>query len=1081
MAREQSVPCSRCGFANPPNFRFCGSCGAALASGGARSATELIAAERPQPERRQLTVLFCDLVESTALATRIDPEELRDVIREFQSVCTAVIRRYAGTVSRYMGDGILALFGYPRAHEDDAERAVRSGLDIIAAVGRMPAPEGDRLGVRIGIATGLVVAGDLIGEGASEEDAIVGETPSLAARVQTLAEANTVVIAASTRAILRERFDCVDLGTHDLKGFGAPIRAWRVLAARSAGSRFEAARRVGVSALVDRDEPMRWLLRLWRDAQQGHGRVALIAGDAGIGKSRMVEALRERVVGAAPAVLRYQCSPFFSNTALYPLIEQMQAAAGIGGEDTAETKLAKLSAWLEQGPQSGEGAALLGALLSIPADTAPLLAAMSAERRKQLTFDQLFALMQCTAAERTALIVFEDVHWLDPTTREFLGMLIERVRAARALVVLTYRPEFLPPWDDQAHVERRQLTNLAPEYALELTRQVAAERLPESVIEKVVDKTDGVPLFVEELTRAVLGSDLVTAFGDRYTPNASLPAHFIPSTLHDSLMERLDQLGPAKLTAQVAGAIGRKFTSELLEAVAPPTVPDVRAGLRDLENAGLIHAEADASGSGYAFKHVLVQEVAYQSMLRSRRYELHLRIAEALESRFPQTARDAPELVAHHWTEAGVPERSTERWLAAGLRASERSEHREAIAHLRKGLALVPRLADERLRRSRELELLLALGPVLITTEGGGAPEVGALYARTLELCAGMPDSAAHVAAYWGSWRASMDLRTGRERADRMLALAAALGEPALRLQGHHCQWATLYMIGALQECCRHIELGLELYQPDRHRAHAALYGGHDAKVCALGERALARWMLGRPGEALADVQASLGWARELNHVGSRAHAMDYALVLHTFMRDVDAVAACAEELVAYASEQHLRDHRAKAMFFRGWARAMRADPEAGSGEMQAGLAALEGVGTPEDISLYYEMLAEAYAQAGRIGDALRAIDDAFAQTERYGILFWNAELYRRRGELLVASKGPRESAGECFRNALECARRQGAPALELRSAVSLARWHADQGERAAAAAILQPLCARFVHLDTPDAAQARAILASLR
>jgi len=1083
LSHQQAVACSTCGFANSLESRFCGGCGASLERSAERPATEPIAAERPQPERRQLTVLFCDLVGSTMLANRLDPEEVRDLILSYQTACTSVIRRFDGTVSRYMGDGILALFGYPRAHEDDAERAVRSGLDIISVMATLPVPSGasgaEPLAARVGIATGIVIVGDLIGEGAAQEEAVVGETPNLAARLQGLASPNSVVIAAGTRSLIGERFDCVDLGTHPLHGFADSVRAWRVLAPRFAGSRFEAAQRVRVSPRVNREEHMRWLLRLWQEAEHNRGQVALLAGEAGIGKSRLVQALREQIAGAPHAVLCYQCSPHYVNTALHPMIEHMQRAAGIGREDTPANKLAKFSTWLGPGPEAREAVSLLGALLSIPADTRFPLPAMSPQRQKERTFELILWFTQRLAAARPLLVLFEDVHWVDPTTQEFLALLIERVREMRALVVLTFRPDFSPPWGDQPHIEQREVKNLAPEHALELTKQVAGERLPQTVIEQVVAKTDGVPLFVEELTRALLGSELLSEHGDRYTLDASLPLA-IPSTLQDSLMARLDQLGPAKLIAQVAGAIGREFSSELLEAVAPFPAQRVREGLRDLEHAGLVIAEPGAPAAGYAFKHALVQEVAYHSLLRSRRRELHQRIAEVLESRFPQTARDAPELVAHHWTEAGNAERAVAGWLAAGLRASERSEYREAIGQLRRGLALIPRLADATAQRERELDLLLALGPVLITTEGGGAPEVGALYARALELCEGTPESAPHFAAHWGWWRASMDLRTGRERADKLLALARTLGDPALLLQAHHCQWATLYMLGAHDECCRHIEHGLQLYDPDRHRAHAALYGGHDARVCALGERALARWMLGHPREALEHVQSALDWAQELRHVGSRAHAMDYALVLHKFRRDAAAVAACAEELVAFASEQQLRDHRAKGEFFRGWARAMREDLAGGLSEMLDGMAAFEGVGTPEDVSLYYEMLAEVYARAGRYEEGLRAVEDAFAQTGRCGILFWNAELHRRRGELLLASGGQNAAAAACFRDALACAREQGAHSLELRAAVSLARWHWKVGEAPVAVTILRPVYERFTDVDSLDAVEARELLETL-
>ena len=465
-------------------------------------------------------------------------------------------------------------------------------------------------------------------------------------------------------------------------------------------------------------------------------------------------------------------------------------------------------------------------------------------------------------------------------------------------------------------------------------------------------------------------------------------------------------------------------------------------------------------------------------MLRSRRRELHLLIAEALEARFPQTARNAPELVAHHWTEAGNVARAVEGWLAAGRRASERSEYREAIEHLRKGLELTPRLADPQVRRERELALLLALAPALITTEGGGTSEVGALYTRALELCEETPESATHFVAHWGWWRTSMNHRMGRERADKLLTLSRSLGDPALQLQAHHCQWATLYMLGAHHECCRHIEAGLELYDPDRHRSHAALYGGHDARVCALGERALARWMLGHSTEALEHAHAALEWARELHHVGSQAHAMDYALVLQKLRRNVEAVQMQAHELFAYASEQRLRVHRAKGAFFRGWARAQYHDVAGGLSEMREAIALERDADTPTDFTLYYEMLAEVCGRAGCLEEGLRAVSDALTVAERHGIVFWNAELYRRQGELLVAA-GDRDAAEASFQEALACARAQAARALELRAAASLARLRFKDG--GVAVAILRPVYEGFSEgFDTPDLAEARELLGVL-
>ena len=546
-------------------------------------------------------------------------------------------------------------------------------------------------------------------------------------------------------------------------------------------------------------------------------------------------------------------------------------------------------------------------------------------------------------------------------------------------------------------------------------------------------------------------------------------------------MARLDQLGPAKLVAQLASVIGREFSYPLLEAVAPLSPERLRHGLHALEDAGLVYAEPSAVGEGYAFKHALVQEAAYQTLLRGRRRELHARIAEALEHRFPQTARDAPELVAHHWTEGADATRAVASWLMAGQRASTRSEYVEAIGHLRRGIELTTQLRDRGERLSRELELLLALGPALMMTEGAGTPEVSRLYARALELCADLPKSTLHFAAQWGWWRASMDHRSGRERADALLRLAHELGDSESMLQAHHGQWATLYMLGAHQECCRHIEAGLGKYDPEHHRSHAAIYGGHDAKVCALGEQALACWLIGLVDEAVAHARSSLAWAEELSHVGSRVHALDYTLVLHKFRRNAPEVQRWAGVLVSYATEQHLRDHLAKGEFFRGWARAFLDDAEGGLCEMRKALASEQDAGTPEDFPLYYEMLAEVCARAGRYEEGLAAVAEGFAQAERGGLVYWNAELHRRRGELLFASGSDTAAAIACLMEAMTCARLQGARSLELRAAMSLAQLYRANADPITAASVLRPVYAAFTQgFDTLDLIEARTLLAEL-
>jgi class 3 adenylate cyclase/predicted ATPase len=1071
--------CPACGFENPVGFRFCGGCGVPLQGGTVlpkKTTTRLSA-----PERRQVTVLFCDLVGSTALANQLDLEEFRDVISSFQAACVAVIDEFKGTISRYMGDGMLVLFGFPRAHEDDAERAVRAGLGMVQAVAGLGAPfkGGAPLATRVGIATGLVVVGDLIGEGAAQEEAVLGEAPNLAARLHTLAAPNAVVVAASTRNLVGGHFAFEDLGLHDLKGFEAPVQVWRVAAARASDSRFQAARLAHLTPLVDRGDDLARLMDLWGCASQGRGHVALLAGEAGIGKSRLVEALRERIGVSSHRCLQYQCSPQFVNRALHPLIQHLENAAALSREEPQSSKLGKLSNWLTSITGNSEDLPLLAALLSIEVVDPGALADMSAPLQKKLTFELLTRLMRPRTTDDTVLVVFEDVHWADPTTQEFLSELVPFVAAKPVLVILTFRPDYKPPWN-ASHVRRCVLQRLPQEFAYGLVERVAGEArtMPRALIEQLVRKTDGIPLFLEELTRAVLGARPSDAHSSSGAPESEWPALSIPSTLQDSLMARLDQLGPAKYVAQLASTIGREFDYSLLEAISSLPQSALRQGLRALQHAGLVYAEPSATGESYAFKHALLQEAAYQTLLRNRRRELHARIAEVLEQQFAQITQDAPELVAHHWTAAGNASLGVLYWLAAGKRASARSEYAEAIGHLRRGIELISLIADPAERSRQELELLLTLGPALIVAEGAGTPEVARVYARALDLCRELPKSVLHFAAHWGWWRASMDHRSGRERADALLRLAEELGDSASLLQAHHGQWATLYMLGAHEECCRHVDAGLQAYDADDHRTHSTIYGGHDAKVCALGERALSFWLVGRVDEAVEQVRLAIEWADELSHVGSRVHALDYALVLHKFRRDAVEVSRWADMLLAYATEQHLRDHLAKGAFFRGWARALLDDAEGGIDEMRKALASEQDAGTPEDFPLYYEMLAEVCGRAGCHEEGLGAVADGFAHAERGGIVYWNAELHRRRGELLLALGRDHAEVADCFREAMTCARVQGARSLELRAAVSLARLHGVDGEPALAVSILRPVYEIFTQgFDTPDLVEARALL----
>ena len=633
-------------------------------------------AVEPRPaeaERRQLTVLFCDLVDSTALASQLDPEDLREVVRAYQETCAKVIARFEGHIAQYLGDGLLVYFGYPLAHEDDAQRAVRAGLGMVEALGqlniRLKQDRGVELAVRLGIHTGLVVVGE-VGGGTRQEQLALGETPNLAARLQGIAAPNTVVISAATVHLLGGFFACQSLGTPALKGLAQPLEVYRVLYESTARSRLEAAGSTGLTPLVGREQEVGLLRERWAQVKDGIGQVILLSGEAGIGKSRLVQVLTEHVAAEPQAWLTpCQCSPYYQNTALYPMIELLERVAlRFDREESPQQKLRKLEGFLVQyGLPLTEAVPLFAALLSLPlgTDYAPLT--VSPEQQKQQTLHALLTILLRIAAQQPVLFVMEDLHWVDPTTLEFLTLLVDQGPTARILALWTFRPDFSPPWTGRSHLTQVTLHRLPRQQATEMTDRVAhGKALPTEVVEQVVAKTDGVPLFVEELTKMVLESGLLQEREDRYELTGPLPPLAIPTTLHDSLMARLDRLATVKGLAQLGAALGREFSYALLQAVSPWDEETLQRGLHQLVEAEFLYQRGLPPQATYLFKHALIQETAYQSLLRSTRQQYHQRIAQVLEARFPATSETQPELLAHHYTEAGLREQALPYWQQAG-------------------------------------------------------------------------------------------------------------------------------------------------------------------------------------------------------------------------------------------------------------------------------------------------------------------------------------------------------------------------------------------------------------------------------
>jgi len=681
----------------------------------AQSATSATSAPTSPPpidaERRQLTVMFCDLVGSTALAARLDPEDLREVIAAYHRAVTEIVAGFDGFVAKYMGDGVLVYFGYPRAHEDDAERAVRAGLGLIDAVGRLDF-KSTKLQARVGIATGLVIVGDLIGEGSAQEQAVVGQTPNLAARMQTLAEPGAVVIAAGTRQLVGDLFEYRDLGPIEVKGVAGLVLAWEVLRPSVIASRFEALRGSALTGLVGRDEEIDLLLRRWTRAKAGEGQVVLLSGEPGIGKSRLTAALHERLAAEPHTRVRYFCSPHRSDSPLYPVIGQLERAADFEQDDPPDVKLEKVEALLRRTSDGlDETIALIADLLSLPYEGRYPALPADPQRNREMTLIALLKQFEGLVAQRPALIIFEDAHWADSTSVELLDRAIERTARLAVLMVVTFRPEFQAPWIGQAGVTSLSLNRLAQHHTASLIDGVTGgQALPPEILDRIVEHTDGIPLFIEELTKSLLEGGLMRHEAGRYVLAGPLPALAIPASLQASLMARLDRLSPVKEVAQIGAAIGREFSYELLAAVARRDDADLVDALDQLAVAGLVFRRGTPPRASFVFKHALVQDAAYSTLLRGQRQNLHGRIGHALQTLFPEIPETQPEVVAHHLTEAGIIDSAIDYWRKAAERSLRRSAGIEAVRHLLRGIELTQSLPRSPEQKRRALEQYLALG-----------------------------------------------------------------------------------------------------------------------------------------------------------------------------------------------------------------------------------------------------------------------------------------------------------------------------------------------------------------------------------
>ena len=721
---------------------------------------------------------------------------------------------------------------------------------------------------------------------------------------------------------------------------------------------------------------------------------------------------------------------------------------------------------------------LFAGLLSIPTGNRYPPLEMSALRQKLAVFDVLLEQMYELSRQRALLVIVEDMHWIDPTSLEMLELAMDGVPNNRLLLIMTHRIEFSDLWQGRPNVSIIKLDRLTVDYSTEMVREVAGSRtLPMPVVQQIVTKTDGIPLFLEELSKVLLESE---AFAESGSALTAVP-QAIPETLQASLMARLDQLGHSKTVAQIGAAIGRQFDHDLIARVSEFANDELNDGLDELLESGLIFASGERPGRTYRFKHALIRDIAYESMLRSTRKDLHLKIPRALEKYFPSTTFTNPEILAHHYTRSDQDEEAIEYWLLSGKKASERSASVEAASHFEQALEIVRKMPGTEDQRQKQLEILIALGPQLITTKGSGSRKVEEVYASALSLCDQLPTSTGHFTAHWGAWRISKDFHAKSARAERLENLAAHLGDDGLRLQAHHCQWATLFHLGRYSECRRHIRSGLELYAGGDFRAHAAVYGGHDPRVCALGETAQALWLLGFSDQALAEMRQAKAWAEDLRQAGSIVHVMDMTLLMYRYRRDARSVATEAKRFSEYAEEQAFSEHREKARAFRGWSLTKLVEQRGGIEMMREAIRSHEAIGTREDPPVWKEMLAEACLEAGLLDEGLEVVESAVSDTEASGLRFWVPELLRCKGSLLLAASVENtEEARSYFEKARNLAHSQEAKILELRAVMCLAGLRVAEGEHDAARALVAPLYAWFVEgHDTLDLIEAKQLLSA--
>jgi class 3 adenylate cyclase/predicted ATPase len=1034
--------------------------------------------------------MFCDLVDSTKLSSQLDPEEYREMVRAYQRVCSEVITRFDGHMAQLLGDGLLVYFGYPHAHEDDAHRAVRTGLGILAAMGdlniHLQQAKGIQLAMRIGVHTGLVVVGEMGSQGRQEPLAL-GQVPNVCSRIQGLAAPNTIAMSDATYRLVQGYFQCRDLGAQTLRGVVEPITLYQVLSESGAQGRLDIVSARGLTPLVGRESEVTLLLERWEQVKAGHGQIVLLSGEAGIGKSRLVQMLKEHV--SHEPHLRWECRSveYAQNTALYPLIELFQRLWPLEVHEPPDAKLEKLAHALSQYHLPlEESVPLFAPLLGLPMPEhhyPPLN--LSPQRQRQKTLETIVAILLELAAHQPVLFILEDLHWTDPTTLEWLNLLIDQTPTASILVLLTCRPHFQPAWHHRSYITEMTLNHLSHAQVEQIvTRMTDGKTFPAEVLQQIIIRTDGVPLFIEELTKAILESGQLKAVDGHYELVGSFSTFAIPATLQDSLMSRLDRLMTGKVIAQLGATIGRQFSYALLQAVSQLNDRTLYEELHRLVEAEIVYQRGMPPQSTYVFKHALIQDAAYQSLLKSTRQQYHQQIAQVLESQFSETTEGQPELLAYHYTEAGLTEQAVQYWHQAGQRASERSAYAEAITHLRTGLALLPTLPEIPERRQREVELLITLGASLLAVKGYAAAEVRETYTNARQLCAHLDDPHQLFPVLRGLWNHSLvraELQTAHALGEQLLTLAQQVQDSAMLVAAHRALGVTLFHLGAVAAAHTHFTQGLALYDPQQQRTAAFLYGEDDGVICR-SFIPWTLWLLGSPDQGLTRNQEAVTLVHQHAHPFSVSFALSLAAGFHQLCRDGHTAQEAAEAALHLTTDQGFPHWRAYSALLRAWALAHLGQAQAGIEQIKHSLRAYRATGAeiwrPYGLALF----ADAHRTLGQPAAGLPVLAEALTVVDTTGQRWYESEIYRLKGELLLQQSLDNQVETEaCFHKALDIARSQQAKSFILRAATSLARLWQSQGKRDAARQLLGDVYGWFTEgFDTADLKEAKALLDAL-